>query len=135
MFKRSHLSTLGMIALGGLLGYAAASERPSLFSQILAAQTTEPDSDGESAAICCSTGADRGLLLAQADANASRQSGRAPSAKESSDKNPPNILVIFGDDIGQSNLSVYTKEYPPRQRAATFSIDQAVDKMKQSLSK
>jgi arylsulfatase len=25
------------------------------------------------------------------------------------------------------------KEYPPRQRAATFSIDQAVEKMKHSL--
>ena len=105
----------------------------------------------------------------------------------------PNILVIWGDDIGIWNLSCYSrgmmgyrtpnidriaaegmlftdsygeqsctagraafirpalymigaagaiveeflatfKEYPPRQRAATFTIDQALEKMKEALS-
>jgi len=65
----------------------------------------------------------------------------------------PNILVIRGDDIGQSNISAYThglmgyktpnidrisdegeflatfKEYPPRQKAASFSLDQVMDKL------
>jgi arylsulfatase len=106
----------------------------------------------------------------------------------------PNILVIFGDDIGQTNVSAYSqtmavwfeplvplrgmkmfdlradpyeraditsntyfdwlidrafiiygaqagvaeflatfKEFPPSQRAATFGIDQAMEKMKQGI--
>jgi hypothetical protein len=78
----------------------------------------------------------------------------------------PNILVIWGDDIGITNLSCYSnglmgyhtpnidrlakegmmftdsagmalvtpflqsfKEFPPRQNAASFTIDQSLDKM------
>ena len=36
----------------------------------------------------------------------------------------PNILVIFGDDIGQTNVSAYS---------ATFTIDQAMEKLNSSL--
>jgi arylsulfatase len=70
----------------------------------------------------------------------------------------PNILVIWGDDIGISNLSCYSdgvmgyrtpnidriaregmkftdsygeqfREFPPRQKAASFTIDRAPEKM------
>jgi arylsulfatase A-like enzyme len=37
---------------------------------------------------------------------------------------PPNILVIWGDDIGITNLTF--QEFPPRQKAASFTIDQVV---------
>jgi hypothetical protein len=43
----------------------------------------------------------------------------------------PNILVIFGEDIGRT-LDTF-KDFPPRQRAASFSIDQAVEAMKKGL--
>jgi arylsulfatase A-like enzyme len=56
----------------------------------------------------------------------------------------PNILVIFGDDIGMWNLSCYSggmmgyktppKEFPPRQKAASFTIDQVMEKMESSLT-
>ena len=36
----------------------------------------------------------------------------------------PNILVIWGDDIGLT-----FKDFPPRQEAASFTIDQALEKM------
>ena len=68
---------------------------------------------------------------------------------------PPNILVIWGDDIGITNLSCYSdglmgyrtpnidriaaegmrfKEFPPRQKAASFTIDLAVAKLEASLT-
>ncbi len=75
----------------------------------------------------------------------------------------PNILIIWGDDIGQSNISAYTtsntfydwmldrvylmlpaqdyvgnflktfKEFPPRQKAASFTVDQVMEKLQQNL--
>jgi hypothetical protein len=73
----------------------------------------------------------------------------------------PNILIIWGDDIGYWNISAYNqgmmgyqtpnidfvmvpaqvfvgrfpetyKEYPPRQKPGSFSIDQVLEKMKSS---
>jgi arylsulfatase A-like enzyme len=48
----------------------------------------------------------------------------------------PNILVIWGDDIGIWNLAGNRQEFlktfkafPPRQKAASFTIDQAMEKM------
>jgi hypothetical protein len=74
----------------------------------------------------------------------------------------PNFVIIWGDDIGQSNVSAYTnglmgyrtpnidliaqqvpaqayvrrflstfKDYPPRQKAASFSIDQVMESLQQ----
>ncbi|HWB07740.1 MAG TPA: arylsulfatase [Pirellulales bacterium] len=101
MLKRTHLSAVGVMAFGALLGYVVASGRPGPFS----VSTTWAAQTGEGDPTCCSTGADRGLLLAQADGKQARQASGGQAAKKG---NPPNILVIFGDDIGQSNLSVYT---------------------------
>ncbi len=41
--------------------------------------------------------------------------------------------LIFGASAATEKFLATFKDYPPRQRAASFSIDQAVDKMKQSL--
>jgi hypothetical protein len=57
----------------------------------------------------------------------------------------PNIQVIFGDDIGMWNLlmggqAVVAKfletfeAFPPRQKAASFTIDQAMPAMEDSLT-
>jgi hypothetical protein len=57
-------------------------------------------------------------------------------------KKQTNILVIWGDDIGIWNLSCYSHgtmgyrtpnidrlEFPPRQKAASFTIEQASHKL------
>jgi arylsulfatase len=94
---RPTLLAVGMMALGGLLGYAAASgQLSSLWQARAAAQPGESRPADQSCQGCCSEGADRGVLLAGAD---------GPAAK---DGKKPNILVIFGDDIGRSNVSAYT---------------------------
>src|SRR5262249_40345410 len=55
---------------------------------------------------CCSDGLDRGLLLAKADGLPPRQQGGGQQPK---DGKKPNILVIMGDDIGQTNISAYSR--------------------------
>ena len=60
-------------------------------------------------------------------------------AKRNGNTAKPNILVIWGDDIGIWNLSCYSGgmmgyRTPPRQRAASFTVDQAIEKMELSLS-
>ena len=51
----------------------------------------------------------------------------------------PNILIIWGDDIGWFNVSMNNngilqtfKEFPPRQTPASFSIDQALERARKS---
>jgi arylsulfatase A-like enzyme len=100
------LLAIGMMALGGLLGYAAASGQiTSLWQARAAAPLGEPNPMEQSAPNCCSAGKDRGLLLTKANDREPRPESGAQPAK---DAKKPNILVIFGDDIGQSNVSAYT---------------------------
>ena len=84
----------------------------------------------------------------------------AVSISASAQNKKPNILVVWGDDIGQSNISAYTmaywdwlldrifflvpaqayvgqflatfKEFPPRQKAASFSLEQVMEKLQTS---
>jgi arylsulfatase len=101
MFKRTHLMAVAMMALGGLLGYATATGQFTVLWQCrAAAQPDEPGLTENSDLNCCAEQTSRGLLLAQADDREARQP--AKNGKK------PNILVIFGDDIGQSNISAYT---------------------------
>jgi arylsulfatase len=51
---------------------------------------------------CCQEGSDKGTLLALAERNEAVAAEAAQAGKK------PNILVIFGDDIGQANISAYT---------------------------
>jgi arylsulfatase A-like enzyme len=44
----------------------------------------------------------------------------------------PNILVIWGDDIGISNLSCYSDGVTPRHAPTSFSVDQAVENYRNS---
>jgi arylsulfatase len=109
MFKQTHLVAVGMMALGGLLGYAAASGQfISLWHANAGApdNRSQPDSTVRSGEACCANGANKGLLLARADGQNPRE--KADKEQPARDGKKPNILVIFGDDIGQSNVSAYT---------------------------
>ena len=106
MLRGSRLSALVTMAIGGLLGYAAASDRFGSSSPA-AASTGQVDSSlacGNDSSLC-STGAEGGELLANAEAREPRQEGGSQPA---TDGKKPNILVIFGDDIGISNISAYS---------------------------
>jgi hypothetical protein len=52
--------------------------------------------------------------------------------QEATVQNQP--YLVFAAQVVTAKFLDTFKEFPPRQRAASFSIDQAVEKMKQSLS-
>src|SRR5262249_29847063 len=82
MLKRPPVVALLTLALGALLGYAAASGKFNLFKQ-------------------------PGATAAPQDRPAAQKADEDRPAKSNGKK--PNIIIIWGDDIGQSNLSCYTK--------------------------
>src|SRR5262249_48849639 len=92
------LQALALAAIGALLGYvAAAGER-----QPAAAAATPRADAAAGATSSCAPDNGRGTLLALAQRTGSAPAGAARDGKK------PNILVIFGDDIGQSNASAYS---------------------------
>jgi hypothetical protein len=123
--KQLHGQSLAMVAAGAVLGYlAATSGSPTIpVRQAVAATTAESVIDGggvnakalstsKGVPGCCLNGSCRGELLAMADAGEQQRStvlAQAGSDKPASGSTKkPNILVIFGDDIGQANVSAYT---------------------------
>jgi arylsulfatase len=92
-----------MMALGGLLGYAAASGQVSLLWRAHASPPGAPTVTCPTPeASCCSGEVSKGLLtLATVGLQNSGQPAR--------DGKKPNILVIFGDDIGIPQVSAYTQ--------------------------
>jgi arylsulfatase A-like enzyme len=47
----------------------------------------------------------------------------------------PNILIVWGDNVGISDLSCYSDglmgyRTPPRQEPASFSIDKVMEKLR-----
>jgi len=54
------------------------------------------------------------------------------------DLDKPKIPVIWGDDIGITNLSCYSDGLmgyrTPRQKAASFTIDQAMEKLEAAMT-
>ena len=100
MVKRKSVA-LALIAVGVLLGYAAASGGLAPITGVLASPVDRAPAETKeapaSAAIC--DGADNHMLLALAAFN----QNAAARAKSAGTK--PNILVIWGDDIGTWNVS------------------------------
>jgi hypothetical protein len=105
MIKRSNLASVALVAVGAVLGWAAATSQfrlsPAVIASVEADQPTA-QADTISEASCCSEGinaAGIAVLTAhnqQVSANA-QKSGRKP-----------NILIIWGDDIGVHNISAYS---------------------------
>ncbi len=98
MRPRTSLSTLAILAVGALLGYAAASGQ---FNSIGLAQAGTPIN---STGTVTEEPHSKGLLLAISDDFEARQQDSGQPAK---DRRKPNILVIMGDDIGWFNVSDY----------------------------
>jgi arylsulfatase len=103
MFSRRNLATIGLVAFGAVLGYAAAAGHLSLNRPATAAPpdqpaAAKPASAAPSDIACCAEGPPPGTHLI----SAGQKDEPAKNGKK------PNILVIFGDDIGQSNVSAYT---------------------------
>ncbi len=111
MLRSTHVQAVMILAAGALLGYLAASGGPNLFSSAHAspgvAEAPKPVRSTSTAAATatagCSDGVTRQALLAMASSPAEAASTRAQDVRKK-----PNILVIFGDDIGQTNISAYS---------------------------
>jgi arylsulfatase len=99
---RFRLCSLPLIMSGAFLGYVAAQSEFSVFRPSAAASPSSGPALQEKQGECCSEGANKGLLLARADLNVTSASARTASSGKK-----PNILVIWGDDIGIHNISAY----------------------------
>lgn len=98
--NKAQLLLVGLVC--GTLGYLAASGHFNPFSSADASTKKEsPLVQKQSQAPCCQQGVNRAQLVAMHNANV--------SAKLQESGKKPNICIIWGDDIGQSNLSCYTR--------------------------
>jgi arylsulfatase len=105
MFRRIHVLASVIVAVGGLLGYAAASGslEPQPRAQGAAATlVTEPPAARAGSTPDCCDRVEKGALIALAAHN-QKVAGAARK-----DGKKPNICIIWGDDIGQSNISAYS---------------------------
>jgi arylsulfatase A-like enzyme len=100
------LRTLALVAAGSLVGYAAAriDIPPAVSAAAVSSDRrgTEASASTPANASCCALPSDREQLLALAEPSKSSAVAAAQQEKK------PNILVIFGDDIGQTNVSAYS---------------------------
>jgi arylsulfatase A-like enzyme len=105
------IQALILLGAGALLGFAAASSNVHVATPVNASSPSTPQVAADANALqvssapapsCCSQGANKAELLALATHN----QGVAAAAQKTGKK--PNICVIWGDDVGQSNVSAYT---------------------------
>ncbi|MFO1020222.1 MAG: arylsulfatase [Planctomycetales bacterium] len=107
MIRRNHISVIAMMAIGSLLGYAAAEGTLNPARWVPAAHAAAPApvpavSEVAAKQEGCCKGVNKNELLALAAHN----NNVAAAAQKTGEK--PNIVIIWGDDIGQSNVSAYT---------------------------
>ena len=100
MLRNLRGSALASIVIGGLLGYFAAVGLPGP-SRLATAARAVSTAPAESSA-CCSDRLNKAELLALASHNEKVELEAQKSGKK------PNICIIWGDDIGQSNISAYS---------------------------
>lgn len=107
------IQTVAMLAAGAVLGYLAASGEPRSDARAEAARLVSgfvaapPSTTPASQVPCCDAKLDRRLALADAVAEANAVAlAQVEKARNAGKK--PNICIIWGDDIGQSNISAYT---------------------------
>jgi arylsulfatase A-like enzyme len=104
--KSTSFETVALVAFGAVLGCTAAKID---WSHTAVAFASAPASPGmpagtaiDATTACCSSDRDRESLLAFAGHNEAVAANAAEAGKK------PNFLVIFGDDIGQTNVSAYS---------------------------
>ncbi len=97
MFRNTKLLTLAALAIGALLGYAAASGKLNPSERARAARPETGDTTPD----CCTKPAAKDQLLALVAHNRTVETEVAQNGKK------PNILIIWGDDIGWFNPSCY----------------------------
>ena len=108
-----HIQTIAVLATGAVLGFLAASGEPRDAAR---ADVARPSSVGAKEASphaptgkapCCEAKIDRTLALADAVAEANAAT-LAQVEKATKVGKKPNIVIIWGDDVGQSNISAYS---------------------------
>ena len=108
-----HIQTIAVLATGAVLGFLAASGEPRDAAR---ADVARPSSVGAKEASphaptvkapCCDAKIDRTLALADAVAEANAAT-LAQVEKATKVGKKPNIVIIWGDDVGQSNISAYS---------------------------
>jgi arylsulfatase len=108
MLKNSKIQTIAVLAIGALLGYAAASGKLRVWVNANAgppqqAAVEKASSSAKAATLtCCSEGLSKGQLVAMADPRVT-----AAVAKAQANGKKPNILFIMGDDIGWFQIGAY----------------------------
>ncbi len=114
MFSNTRLQMIAVLAVGGLLGYAAASGNLNVFRKANAEpanstvgrisnpsyQENRPVKAADGT--CCTEGATKGQLLALAD-----PTPKASVTNTQANGKKPNILFIMGDDIGWMQPGCY----------------------------
>jgi arylsulfatase len=97
-----------MIAAGAVLGYLAASSKPNPVERAAIAQSAtdavleKPAKSSSGAPGTCCADLNKGQMLALADPKP-----RIPAPRTQDGGKKPNILIIWGDDIGWFNPSCY----------------------------
>src|SRR5579883_81358 len=111
MFRNTKFLAGAFLGLGLALGYAAASGKLNPFQKAEATTTAPspiaPAVDGPACPVggdCCGA-PDKAAVLAAVNAH-----NQKVAANAQKDGKKPNILVIWGDDIGQSNIDRIAKE-------------------------
>ncbi|VTR91249.1 arylsulfatase : Arylsulfatase OS=Flavobacterium hydatis GN=IW20_13330 PE=4 SV=1: Sulfatase [Gemmata massiliana] len=103
MFRVTNVPVMIALAIGAAGGWAGASGK---FDALLRAEqqaTTAADSTPCAEGGCCAS-PDKAAALTAINAHNAKVSANAQK-----DGKKPNILVIFGDDIGQTNVSAYSR--------------------------
>ena len=99
------VQALALVAIGSLLGYAAATadrSRPARRRAAAAPDRVRAAGRGRQDVVLPESTSTAGPLLALAERNEAVAANAAQAGKK------PNILVIFGDDIGITNISAYS---------------------------
>jgi arylsulfatase len=104
MIRTARLQLVVMLAIGGLGGWLVGSGR---IHSLTYAQTSSAPPNSVALQQPCCDGTGRGVLLAKADLHAAGLPLVAGQPAAGGKK--PNILVIFGDDIGIPQISAYTQ--------------------------
>jgi len=101
--NRSFFASVALVAAGATLGWAVATDRLD-FSRSASAsiEANAPSSATLPAKPCCEAGVNPAELALIAAHN------QKVTANAQKDGKKPNICIIWGDDIGQSNISAYS---------------------------